>query len=80
VSDSLVDLVQAPGPAKVVDGTPLGGRHQPRAGVVRDAVARPLLERGDDGVLRQFLGEATSCSVGSGTGALWAEPRSTTDA
>jgi hypothetical protein len=35
----------------------LGRRHQPRAGVAGDALHRPLLERGDQSVLRQFLGD-----------------------
>ena len=39
-----------------VDAAPLGGGHQPRARVARHPVARPLLQRGDQRVLRQLLG------------------------
>ena len=35
----------------------LGGRHQPRARIVRDARCGPLLERRHQRVLRQFLGQ-----------------------
>ena len=41
-----------------VDRAVLGGGHEPGARVVRDARLRPLLERGDERVLRQLLGEA----------------------
>ena len=44
--------------AQPVDGAVLRGGHQPGARVVRDARLRPLLERGDERVLRQLLGEA----------------------
>ena len=46
------------GAAKAVERAMLGGGHQPGAGLVGDAGARPLLERGDEGVLRQLLGHA----------------------
>jgi hypothetical protein len=46
------------GPADVVDGPALGDRHEPRAGVVRHARRRPLLQRGHERVLGQLLGEA----------------------
>jgi len=36
----------------------LGGSHQPGAGVIRDARLRPLLEGGNERVLREFLGKA----------------------
>ena len=45
-------------PADLVDGPVLGGEHEPGAGVGRDALGRPLLQRGDEGVLRQFLRQA----------------------
>ena len=45
-------------PAQAVDGAMLGGGHEPGARLVRDARLRPLLERGDERVLRQLLGEA----------------------
>ena len=44
--------------AQPVDGAVLGGGHQPGAGLVGDARSRPLLERGDERVLRQLLGHA----------------------
>ena len=44
--------------AQQVDRPVLGGGHEPGAGVVRDARLRPLLERGDERVLGQLLGEA----------------------
>ena len=46
------------GAAKAVERAMLGGGHQPGAGLVGDAGARPLLERGDEGILRQLLGHA----------------------
>jgi hypothetical protein len=42
--------------AEQIDGAMLGGRHQPRAGVAGHAFARPLLERGDERVVREILG------------------------
>ena len=45
-------------PAQQVDRAMLRGGHQPGARVVRDARLRPLLERGDERVLRQVLGQA----------------------
>ena len=44
--------------AQPVDRAVLGGGHEPGARVVRDARLRPLLERGDERVLRQLLGQA----------------------
>ncbi len=44
-------------PADPVDGPVPGGQHEPAAGVGRDAVGGPLLQGGDQGVLRQFLGQ-----------------------
>ena len=44
--------------AQLIDGAVLGGGHQPRAGIVRDAGCRPLLERGDERILGQLLGQA----------------------
>src|SRR3982074_2578118 len=43
---------------KVIDGAMLCGGHQPRTGIVRHAGFRPLLERGDQGILREFFGYA----------------------
>ena len=45
-------------PADPVDGLVPRGRHEPGTGVRRDARLRPLPERGDEGVLREFLGQA----------------------
>ena len=44
-------------PAQQVDRAMLRGGHEPGARVVRDARLRPLLERGDERVLRQLLGQ-----------------------
>src|SRR5579864_3495012 len=44
--------------AEVVNGTMLGGGHEPGARVVRDARLRPLLERSDESVLCEILGKA----------------------
>src|SRR5439155_14017486 len=44
-------------PAQAVDPAVLRGRHEPGARVVRNARLGPSLERGDEGVLRQVLGE-----------------------
>ncbi len=41
-----------------VDRAMLRGGHEPGARVVRDARLRPLLERGDERVLREILGQA----------------------
>ncbi len=41
-----------------VDGAAAGGGHEPGAGVVGHAVPGPLLQGGDQGVLREFLGDA----------------------
>ena len=41
-----------------VDRAVLGGGHEPGARLVRDARLRPLLQRGDQGVLRELLGDA----------------------
>ena len=43
--------------AQMIDRAPLGGRHQPRARVFRNAGLRPVFERGQQGILRQILGQ-----------------------
>src|SRR3546814_2762086 len=43
--------------AERVDGAALGGRHQPRTWIGWYAVARPLLERGEQCVLSKILGQ-----------------------
>src|ERR1700733_7249339 len=45
-------------PSELVDGAMVGGRLQPGAGVLRNARLRPLLEGGNELVLREFLGKA----------------------
>jgi hypothetical protein len=50
--------VAAPVAAQDVDGAALRGGHQPGARVLRDARRRPLLDGGDQRVLRQLLGDA----------------------
>ncbi len=44
--------------AEVINGTMLGGGHEPSAGIVRNARLRPLLERRDQSILRKVLGKA----------------------
>ena len=58
VAELLVLALEQLVAAQAIDGAMLGGRHQPGAGVVRDARLRPALERGDQRVLRQLLGQA----------------------
>ena len=43
--------------AQMVEGAPLGGRHQPGARPVGHALVRPLLQRRDQRLLREFLGQ-----------------------
>ena len=57
-ADLLVLALEHLVPAQPVDGAALGGGHQPGAGLFGNARLRPLLERGDQRVLRQLLGEA----------------------
>ena len=54
----LVLALQQLAAAQPVDGAMLGGGHQPRARVVGHAGLGPAFERGDEGVLREFLGQA----------------------
>ena len=51
-------LVEALVPPEEIDRAMLGRGHQPRAWISRDALVRPLLERGDEGVLREIFGDA----------------------
>ncbi len=44
--------------AEVINSTMLGGGHEPGARVVRDARLRPLLERSNQSILREILGNA----------------------
>ncbi len=44
--------------AEVIDAAAPGDRHQPRAGIARDAFGRPLLESRDERILRKIFGEA----------------------
>jgi hypothetical protein len=41
-----------------VDGAALGDRHQPRRGVGRDALVRPLAQCRNESILREVLREA----------------------
>jgi hypothetical protein len=45
-------------PPDPVDGSVLSGEHEPGAGVGRNALGGPLFQRGDQGILGQFLGQA----------------------
>ena len=57
-AELLLLLAMQRGLAQAVERAVLGGGHQPGARVVGDAVARPVLQRGDQRVLRQLLGQA----------------------
>ena len=57
-ADLLVLALEQLVPAQEVDGPMLRGGHEPGARVVRDARLGPLLERGDEGVLGELLGQA----------------------
>jgi hypothetical protein len=57
-ADQRVLALQFAVAAEQVDGAPLGHGHQPGARIARDAGGGPLLQRGDDRVLGQFLGQA----------------------
>ena len=58
VAELLVLALEQLVPAQQVDRAMLRGGHEPGARVVRDARLRPLLERGDERVLRELLGQA----------------------
>jgi hypothetical protein len=45
-------------PAQAIDGAVFRGSHEPGARVLRDARFGPLLQRGDESVLSQFLRHA----------------------
>ncbi len=57
-TDVAVPVAQALVPAVLVDGPSLGHGHQPAPGIARNPRHRPLLQRGDDCVLGQLLGQA----------------------
>ena len=44
-------------PSEAVDGTMLGGGHQPSPRIIRNSRLRPLLEGSNESVLREFLGK-----------------------
>ena len=49
--------VEHPAAAQMIQRPALGGRHQPGAGLFRHAGRGPMLERGQQGFLRQVLGQ-----------------------
>lgn len=53
----ILALAELPSP-ELVDRPVARRRHQPGAGIAGNPALRPLLEGDDEGVLRQFLGEA----------------------
>src|SRR5437899_3003892 len=57
-TDLLVLALEPRASAEVIHSTMLGGGHEPGAWVVRDARFRPLLERGDESILCEVLGNA----------------------
>ena len=56
VKKALAAGATAPNAPQVVERAPLGGGHQPGARLVRDALRGPVLQRGDQRILRQLLG------------------------
>ena len=58
VAERLVLALGHPAPPDHVDRLLLRDRHEPGAGLVRDARDRPVLERGDERVVRELFGEA----------------------
>ena len=56
-TEFLVLALHASVSADVIDCTMLGGGHEPGARVGRDARLRPLLQRGDESILRKVLGQ-----------------------
>ena len=57
LTDFLVLALEPLVAAQQIDGAILRGGHEPGAGVARDARLRPLLERGDQSIVRQILGQ-----------------------
>ncbi len=55
VADLLVLPIEHPAAPEVIDGAVLGRRHEPGARVPRNARPGPLLERGDERVVRQVF-------------------------
>ena len=49
--------IEARGLAQTINGFEAPGGDQPRARILRHAVARPGIERGDKGVMQRLLGE-----------------------
>ena len=55
--DHLVLALEHSAAAQMIQGPALGGRHQPGAGFFRNACRGPPLEGGQQGFLRQILGQ-----------------------
>lgn len=51
-----------------IDGAALGGRHERGTGIVSDALLRPDLEGGDEGILGEFFSNADVASDASDGG------------
>ena len=68
VSDVRGTAAQGLSPPEVVDGAALRDGHQPGARVPWYAGFRPLLQRGDQGVLREILGKPEVVSHPGQTG------------
>src|SRR5437868_9141600 len=73
-ADLFVLPLQKLAAAKMIQSAMLGGGHQPCAGIVRYTGAGPLLERGDQSVLREFFGQAhvadDTCKCSDDSGGL----------
>ncbi|ESZ21577.1 hypothetical protein X737_05400 [Mesorhizobium sp. L48C026A00] len=55
--DNVVLALEHPAAAQMIQGPALGGRHQPGAGFFRNACGGPPLKGGQQGFLRQILGQ-----------------------
>ena len=75
VTELLMLAIQHLVSAEMVNGTMLGGSHEPCARIVRNAGLRPLLECGDEGILGQVLGHTNitdnPCEAGYEPGRLY---------
>ena len=64
--------------AKLVDGAMFRGGHEPGTGILGNARLWPLLKRGNEGVLGQFLGDADVAYDARESGRSRAPTRSST--
>lgn len=71
----LVLALEAGVPAQQINGPVFGRAHQPDAGIARHARLRPLLQRRDQRILRQILGDTNiahnACEASDEPGRLY---------